>query len=76
MKKRIVVLAVSKNLEMRLMNFAAYLYRSLDSDIYMKIAEEFKMPEASSSKPKELYSIKLKRSLYGLKQSGLVCIIA
>ena len=28
------------------------------------------MPEASSSKPKELYLIKLQRSLYGLKQSG------
>ena len=28
------------------------------------------MPEALSSKPKELYSIKLQRSLYGLKQSG------
>ena len=28
------------------------------------------MPEALSSKPKEKYSIKLQRSLYGLKQSG------
>ena len=28
------------------------------------------MPEASSSKLKELYLIKLQRSLYGLKQSG------
>ena len=42
----------------------AYLYGLLDSDIYMK------MPEASSSKPKEMYSIKLQRLLYGLKQSG------
>ena len=37
----------------------AYLYGLLDSNIYMKIPEEFKMPEASSSKPKEFYSIKL-----------------
>ncbi|KAK4400311.1 Retrovirus-related Pol polyprotein from transposon TNT 1-94 [Sesamum angolense] len=29
-----------------------------------------KMPEALKSKPRHMYSIKLKRSLYGLKQSG------
>ena len=46
------------------------LYGSLDSDIYMKIPEGFKMPEALSTKPKEIYSIKLQRSLYGLKQFG------
>ena len=45
----------------------AYLYESLDSDIYMKILEGFKIPEALSTKPKEMYSIKLQRSLYGLK---------
>ncbi|KAK9065411.1 hypothetical protein SSX86_016794 [Deinandra increscens subsp. villosa] len=56
---------------MRLMDVVtAYLYGSLDSDIYMKIPEGFKMPEALGSKPKEMYSIKLQRSLYGLKQSG------
>ena len=70
-------LAVFKNLEMRLMNVVtAYLYGSLDSDIYMKIPKGFKMPKALSSKPKELYSIKLQRSLYGLKQSGACGIIA
>ncbi|KAK1434445.1 hypothetical protein QVD17_00187 [Tagetes erecta] len=64
-------LAVSENLEMRLMDVVtAYLYGSLDSDIYMKIPEGFKFPEALSSKPKEMYSIKLQRSIYGLKQSG------
>ena len=47
-----------------------YLYGLLDSDIYMKIPEGFKIPEALSTKPKEIYSIKLQRSLYGLKQSG------
>ena len=45
----------------------AYLYGSLDSDIYMKIPERLKMPEAYI--PRNLYSIKLQRSLYGLKQS-------
>ena len=46
----------------------AYLYGSLDSDIYMKIPEGFKMPDACT--PHNLFSIKLQRSLYGLKQSG------
>jgi Reverse transcriptase (RNA-dependent DNA polymerase) len=30
------------------------------------------MPEVFKSKPQEIYSIKLKRSLYGLKQSGRI----
>ncbi|GJV97528.1 putative RNA-directed DNA polymerase [Tanacetum coccineum] len=56
---------------MRLMDVVtAYLYGSIDNDIYMKIPEGFKIPESLSSKPKEMYSIKLQRSLYGLKQSG------
>ena len=48
----------------------AYLYGSLDSDIYMKIPEGFKMPEAYNSISRDMCSIKLQRSLYGLKQSG------
>ena len=67
----LISLAVSENLEMRLMDVVtAYLYGSLDSDIYMKIPEGLKMPEALCAKPKEMYSIRLQRSLYGLKQSG------
>ena len=46
----------------------AYLYGSLDSDIYMKIPKGLKMPKAYT--PRNLYLIKLQRSLYGLKQSG------
>ena len=49
----LISLAVSKKLEMRLMDVVtAYLYGSLDSDIYMKIPEEFKMSEVLSTKPK------------------------
>ena len=49
----LISLAVSKNLKMRLIDVVtAYLYGPLDSDIYIKIPEGFKMPEASSSKPK------------------------
>ena len=73
----LISLAVSKNLEMCLMDVVTvYLYGSLDSDIYMKIPEGFKMSEASSSKSKELYSIKLQRSLYELKQLMCMWLIA
>ena len=36
----------------------------------MKIPEGFKVPDANNTKPRSMYSIKLQRSLYGLKQSG------
>ena len=48
----------------------AYLYGSLDANVYMKIPEGFTLPEAMISKPWSMYSIKLQRSLYELKQSG------
>ena len=46
------------------------LYGSLDANVYMKIHEGFTLPEAMNSKPRSMYSIKLHKSLYGLKQSG------
>ena len=36
----------------------------------MKILEGFKLPETNNTKPRNIYSIKLQRYLYGLKQSG------
>ena len=55
---------------MHLMNVViAYLYGSIDTNIYMKIPKGFKLPEATNPKPRNMYSIKLKISLYGLKQS-------
>ena len=55
----LIILTVSERLEMRLMDVVtAYLYGSLDSDIYMKIPERFRMPEAYNSRPRNLYSIK------------------
>ncbi|CAM8877114.1 unnamed protein product [Rhodiola kirilowii] len=66
----LVALAIVERLKMQLMDVVtAYLYVSLDKDIYMKIPEGLKMPEALQAKPRHMYSIKLKRSLYGLKQS-------
>ena len=67
----LISLAVSEGLDMRLMDvITTYLYGSMDNDIYMKIPEGFKLPDANNTKPRSMYSIKLQRSLYGLKQSG------
>ncbi|GLT86471.1 hypothetical protein SLE2022_046100 [Rubroshorea leprosula] len=69
--KFLISLAISEGLQMCLMDVVtAYLYGSLDSDIYMKVLVGLKMPEAYNSMSREIFSIKLKRSLYGLKQSG------
>ena len=58
----LISLAVAEKLQMRLMDVVtAYLYGSLDTDIYMKV------PESCKSKPRVMFSIKLRRSLYGLK---------
>ena len=67
----LISLEVFEELDMRLMDvITAYLYGSIDSDIHMNIPEGFKLPEAVSTKPRSMFSIKLQRSLYGLKQSG------
>ena len=67
----LISLAVSEELDMHLMDvITAYLYGSIDNDIHMKIPEGFKLPEAVSTKPRSMFSIKLQRSLYGLKKSG------
>ena len=67
----LISLEVYEELDMRLMDvITAYLYGSIDSDIHMKIPEGFKLPEVVSTKPRSMLSIKLQRSLYGLKQSG------
>ena len=55
---------------MRLMDVVtAYLYGSLDHNIFMKISEAFKVPEAYEDS-RQTCSIKLQKFLYGLKQSG------
>jgi hypothetical protein len=48
-------LVVTKSLDMHLMDVVtAYLYGSLDNDIYMKILEGYKMPEAYNSKSRSI----------------------
>lgn len=45
-----------------------YLYGSLDSNIYTKLLEGFNLLDVHSSSYRDDYSIKLNKSLYGLKQ--------
>ena len=67
----LITLTASKGLDMRLMDVVTtYLYGSIDIDISMKIPKGFKLLETTKPKPRNMYSIKLQRSLYGLKQSG------
>ena len=67
----LISLAILEGLNMRLMDVVTtYLYGSLDANVHMKILEGFTLPEVMNSKPQIMYSIKLQRSLYGLKQSG------
>ena len=66
----LINMTVHEKLEMHLMDVVtAYLYGSLDHNIFMKIPEALKVPEAYKNS-KESCSIKLQKSLYGLKQSG------
>jgi hypothetical protein len=56
----LISLTITENLQMRLMDVVmAYLYGSLDNDIYMKVPEGLKIPEIFKSKSREMYSIKL-----------------
>jgi hypothetical protein len=47
---------------------AAYLYVSLDSDIYMKVSDEIFVPNTNANR--NMYCVKLIKSLYGLKKGG------
>ena len=65
----LIALAVQNHLSMQLMDVVtAYLYGSLDSDIYMKVPDGIPIPNPKASRA--TYCVKLNKSLYGLKQSG------
>jgi len=67
----LISLAVHEGLDLRLMDVvAAYLYGSLDNNIYMKLPKGFNLPKTYDSNSKGDNSLKLNKSLYGLKQSG------
>ena len=56
----LISLAISEGLDMDLIDvIIAYLYGSIDNDIYIKIPEGFKFPEANNTKPRNMCSIKL-----------------
>src|SRR3954470_4261162 len=66
----LISMAVNLGLKMKLMDVVtAYLYGNLDSDIYMKVPEGIPVPNQDRAN-RSLYSVQLKKSLYGLKQSG------
>ena len=66
----LISLSVSEGVDMHLMVvITVYLYGMLKNDIYMKVLEGFQMPQVNTSQPRNMYSIKLRRSLYDLKQS-------
>ena len=66
----LIGLTVYKTLDMHLMDVVTtYLYGFSDNDIYMKVPKGFKIPKTYKSNSHKLCSIKLQRSLYGLKKS-------
>lgn len=42
----------------------------IDIEIYMKVHDGLQLPKSSSSRPHRTFAIRLRGSLYGLKQSG------
>jgi hypothetical protein len=77
----LISLAIQNHLSLQLMDvITAYLYESLDSDIYMKVFDiildsdiYMKVPDIISipntDANRNMYCVKLAKSLYGLKQS-------
>ena len=67
----LISLVASEKLDMQLVDVVtAYLYGDLDMEIYMKVLEGLTLTGSNISKPRNTLSIRLRRSLYGLKQSG------
>lgn len=55
---------------MHLMNvITVYLYDLLDSDVHMKVSKRLKVIKTNDTFLKTMFSIKLLRSLYRVKQS-------
>ena len=66
-------MAVKERLDMHLMDVViAYLYGKLDNDIYARVPEGLKISKIDAQQTHNMYSIKLQRSLYGLKQFGRI----
>jgi hypothetical protein len=64
----LISLAIQKYLSLQLMDVVtAYLYGSLDSNIYMTIPDGISVPNTNANR--NMYCVKLVKSLYVLKQS-------
>jgi hypothetical protein len=64
-----ITLAVQNHVSMLLMDIVTtYLYRSLDSNIYMKVPNG--IPILNPKASRTTYCVKLNKSMYGVKQSG------
>ena len=56
----LISLTIFEGLDMRLMDvISVYLYESIYNDIYMRIPEGFRSPEANNTKSHSMCSIKL-----------------
>jgi hypothetical protein len=64
----LISLATQKHLSLQLMDVViTYLYGSLNSNIYINISDVISVPNANVGR--NMYYVKLNKSLYGLKQS-------
>jgi hypothetical protein len=65
----LISLATQNHLSLKLIDVTiAYLYESLDSDIYMKVPDGISILNMNANH--NMDRVKLVKSLYGLKQSG------
>jgi hypothetical protein len=65
----LISLTIQNHLSLQLMHvMTAYLYESLDSDIYMKVLDGISVLNMHANH--NIYCVKLAKSLYDLKQSG------
>ena len=65
----LISLVVQNHLSMQLMDVVtAYLYGSLDSDIYINVPDGIQIPNPNANR--NMYCVKLQKSLYGLEAVG------
>jgi hypothetical protein len=65
----LISLAIQNHISLQLMDvMTAYLYGLLDSNIYMKVPNGIPVPNTHANR--NMYYVKLIKSLYGLKQLG------
>jgi hypothetical protein len=65
----LITLAIQNHLSLQFMDVViAYLYGSLDSDIYMEVPDGIPVPNIHANR--NMYCVKLIKLLYDLKQSG------